>query len=294
MLATTINGLFPPEFKADGRVNLTELMAGGGGQRLSMPPVTVLDARPLQSGAESESAFLAEHGFALLTAPTAVRDWDCDQSVPDNEISRLYLPQVEAIIRTRLLPGRKIDVQHFGPVLRRGPGTANPNYANGAHQDYGLTVDDFEHDVAAFTSPEVGRKWRERYESDEVAGYMVLDFWRTAGMAGPLEHMPLALCDPTSVDPADIIETALQGIAPSGAATHHLSLRNNPAQRWYYYPRMTPDEVLVFKLFQAMRDDEAPRLASCVHTAITDPTTPPGAAERQSCEHRVAAVLLRE
>ena len=124
-------------------------------------------------------------------------------------------------------------MQHFGPVLRRGPGTANPNYANGAHQDYGLTVDDFEHDVAAFTSPEVGRKWSERYESDDVAGYMVLDFWRTAGMAGPLEHMPLALCDPASVDPADIIETAMQGIAPSGAATHHLSLRNNPAQLWY-------------------------------------------------------------
>ncbi|MEO9131549.1 MAG: CmcJ/NvfI family oxidoreductase [Sphingomonas sp.] len=294
MLATTINGLFPASFKAGGRINLTQLMAVGGGKRISTQTVTVHDARPLQRTTESESAFLDEHGFVLVTAPPAVRDWDCDQSLPDNEISQLYLPLIEEIIRTRLLPGRKIELQHFGPVLRRGPGTANPNYATGAHQDYGLTVDDFQHDVAAFTSPEFGRKWRERYESDDVAGYTVLDFWRTAGMAGPLEHMPLALCDPNSVDPADIIETALQGIAPSGADTHHLSLRNNPGQRWYYYPHMTPDEVLVFKLFQAIREDTAPRLATCVHTAITDPTTPPGAAERQSCEHRVAVLLLRE
>ena len=294
MLATTINGLFPPDFKADGRVNLTQAIARNDSGRPAMPPITVHDARPLQSGSASDSAFFAAHGFVLLTAPVAVRDWDCDQSVPDNDIARHYLPLVEEIIRTRLLPGRKIDVQHFGQVRRRGPGTANPTYANGAHQDYGLTAEDFEHSVAAFAGPEAGRGWRAGYEHDDVEGFMVLDFWRTAGMAGPLEHMPPALCDPSSVDSADIVETELEGIAPSGATTRHMCLRNNPAQRWYYYPRMTPDEVLVFKLFQAIREDAAPSLASCVHTAITDPTTPTGAAERQSCEHRVAVVLLRD
>lgn len=293
MLATTINGLFPRDFKADGRVNLTQLIAGNGGARIAMPPVAVHDARLLQSGSASDAAFFAAHGFVLLTAPVAVRDWDCDQSLPDNEIARLYLPKVEEIIRTRLLPGRRIEVHHFGPVRRRGPGTANPTYANGAHQDYGLTADDFEHSVAAFATPEAGRKWREGYERDDVEGFMVLDFWRTAGMTEPLEHMPLALCDPSSVDPADIVETELEGIAPSGATTHHMCLRNNPAQRWYYYPRMTPDELLVFKLFHATRGEAPPRLASCIHTAIVDPTTPPGAAERQSCEHRVSVRLFK-
>jgi hypothetical protein len=270
-----------------------QLSVGNGGARIRPPSITVHDARLLQSDRASDAAFFAAHGFVLLTAPVAVHDWDCDQSLPDNDITRLYFPLVEQIIRTRLLPGRRVDVNHFGPVLRRGPGTANPQYANGAHQDYGLTADDFEHSVAAFAGPGAGRGWRAGYERSDVESFMVLDFWRTAGMAGPLEHMPLALCDPSTVDTADIVETELEGIAPAGAKTHHMCLRNNPAQRWYYYPRMTPDELLVFKLFQATRGEHPPRLASCIHSAIVDPTTPAGAAARQSCEHRVSVTVFR-
>ena len=50
--------------------------------------------------------------------------------------------------------------------------------------------------VGAFAGPEAGRWWRQRFERDDVAGFMAIDFWRTTNMAGPLRHMPLALCDP--------------------------------------------------------------------------------------------------
>ena len=114
-------------------------------------------------------------------------------------------------------------------------------------------------------------------------------------MAGPLLHMPLALCDPRSVDIVDLIPTAMTGIAPSGLPTNHVALRFNPNQRWYYYPEMRIAEVLAFKLFECRKDDPGPsRFRSVFHTAFADPVTPADAEERQSCEHRVGVVILRD
>jgi hypothetical protein len=289
MIETPLFGLFPPGYVAEGRINLSQLIRSDTGRPSANPSSRIADARPLQASASSEAEFLAEHGFVLLDAPTAVSDWsDAD------EVERHYLPEIDALIRTRLYPGRRLEIIQPPRVGRRGRGTDMPQYGTGVHQDHGTTADDFEHNVRAFTSPEIGARWRAGFERDDVAGFVSLDFWRTTGMAGPLKHMPLALCDPTSIDPADIIPTALEGIAPGGAATHHISLRYNSGQLWYYYPDMTADELLVFKLFELTRDAEPQPYRACFHTAVADPSAPPDAQPRQSCEHRVSVMLLRD
>jgi hypothetical protein len=87
----------------------------------------------------------------------------------------------------------------------------------------------------------------------------------------------------------------MTGIAPSGLPTNHVALRHNPRQRWYYYPGMRADEVLAFKLFECRKDDPRPtRFRSVFHTAFADPDAPADAEERQSCEHRVGVVVLRD
>jgi hypothetical protein len=179
-------------------------------------------------------------------------------------------------------------------VLRRGAGTDNPQYGAGVHQDYGTTADDFQQSVAAFAGAGAGAGWRAQFERGDVEGFVMLDFWRTTGMPEPLKHMPLALCDATSVDTRDIVPTALEGIAPGGAITHHVSLRYNAGQRWFYYPDMTPNELLVFKLFQLVPGEEPQRYRACFHSAVEDPATPPDASPRQSCEHRVSVMLMRD
>jgi len=284
MTAARLNGLFPPDFVARGRFT-----AAVGTPPPGAPPpfrVEIGDARALQAGAESEAAFFADHGFVLLPHATAVRDWDA-------EIASLYLAEIEAIIRDRLLPERRLEIQQGPYLLRRGRGTATPFYGEGVHQDHGLTPDDYAKNVGAFAGEEAARWWRLRFDRDDVAGFMAIDFWRTTNMAGPLRHMPLALCDPASVAAEDLIQTALTGIAPEGRETNHLSLRFNPAQRWYHYPLMTGDELLVFKIFQCTKGGED-GLASCLHSAFADPDTPADAEQRQSCEHRVGVVLLKD
>src|SRR5207244_1464121 len=131
-------------------------------------------------------------GFVLLEAPTQVSDWgDADQ------VASRYLPEVEAMVRERLFPGRPLIIHQPPNVMRRGSGTAMPQYALGVHSDHGTTADDFQRNVEAFTSPDTGARWRDGIEREEVQEFVALDFWRTTHMAGPLKHMPLALCDPT-------------------------------------------------------------------------------------------------
>jgi hypothetical protein len=248
--------------------------------------IEIADARALQAAEHlSESTFFARHGFVLLPHVSGVRDWDTD-------VAPIYLAEIEQVVRERLLPGRRVQVQQGPGLLRRGRGTPVPFYADGAHSDGGIDADDYAHNIAAFSTPEGGQWWRTCYEQDEVAGLIWIDFWRTTNMGGPLRHMPLALCDTARLDPADLVRTGMTGIAPEGRESHHLSLRFNPGQRWYHYPGMTDDELLAFKLAEFWKVPEPPR--NCFHSAFRDPGAPADAEERQSCEHRVGVLVLKD
>ena len=292
-------GFFDPAFVAEGRIAIRiGEEADGMLTPEATPPSRIHDARHLQVAAQgqssfSEAGFFEEHGFVLLPHESTVEDWDVDPATPDNEFTRIYLPEIEELVRTRLLPGRRIDVWQ-GPRLRRGPGTPNPEYAGGVHQDFGLTPDDYQENIQVFASPEIAQIWRSRYEQDDVVGFLSIDFWRTAGMGRPLQHMPLGFCHPASVRVEDLVPVGLLDFTPTGKPSNQLALRYDERQRWYYYPEMTANEVLVFKQFQFFKDDSEPQMASCFHTAFELPNTPADAEERQSSEHRVLIFCLRD
>lgn len=292
MLNVALNGLMPPEAKPAGRIEIDLRQDAPG------PPerqVAMHDARPLQAAAASESRFFADHGFVLLRHASAVRDWEPNLAdPPDSEIARIYAPEIDTIIRERLLPGRRLLVWQYPILVRRGEGTSTPQYGTGVHQDHALAPEDYQRNVAAFAGEQAGAGWRWRYDQPDVEGFMAINFWRTTNMPAPLEHMPLAVCDPGSVDAGDIVQFAMKGIAPEGRTTHQMGLRYSPGQLWYHYPRMSGDELLAFKIFQCMKSDPAPRLDTCFHSAFEHPGTPADAARRQSCEHRVSVFLMRE
>ncbi|MCR6658659.1 MAG: hypothetical protein NVV72_04685 [Asticcacaulis sp.] len=258
------------------------------------PPIAIHDARALQTGDLPVDAFLAANGFALTDHVSQVADWDsgASQDQEKNDILRVYMPEIEALIRDRLLPGRRLEIRQGPYLVRRGPGS-NP-YAQGVHQDHGLTPDDYMESLEAFSTPEYAQSWRARYDQPDVAGYMVLNFWRTVYMDQPLRHMPLAICHPASVAPDDLVPAALVDFAPSGKNTNQLSLRYNPEHRWHYYPDMTTGEVLVFKIFEHFKEAPEAGLKTVFHTAFAHPETPADAPERQSCEHRVGVFILKD
>ncbi len=287
MVESVLYGFLPSDFGGEVApcTTIGETPAPPYGQEY--PPVEIRNARELQADATSEGAFFAEHGFVLLPHATAVRDWDRD-------IGSVYLAEIETIIRDRLLRGRRIEVQQQASLLRRGRDTNTPFYAEGVHSDGPLTAETYALNVRAFAAGEAEAWWRKSYARDEVAGFMSIDFWRTTNMREPLRHMPLALCEPNSVDRKDILPSTMVGIAPNGATSHHLALRFNVGQQWYYYPEVTESELIAFKLNEFWKDNPGAPPQNVFHSAFRDPRTTDDAKKRQSCEHRVGVMVLRD
>lgn len=298
---TRLNSLFEPGFVSVDRV----LMDAKGvdatpGVLREAPTVTIRDGRELQSLAQedasfTEAGFFDEHSFVLLDHTSAVQNWDPDPEVApeDTEISTIYYPEIATLIRERLLPGHRLEIPPVPYLLRRGPETPNPFYGTVVHQDYGLSADDYEENIAAYGTDEGAQAWRRQYDRDEVRGFLVINFWRTVYMDEPLRHQPLTICDPYSVEPDDVLSTGLLNFTPTGRPSNQLGMRYNPEQRWYYYPRMTTGEVLAFKNFQCWKG-EPPTLRTCFHSAFDEPEPPEQASERQSCEYRIGVYFLNQ
>ena len=284
MVETELNGLLSADAK--GPFPTIDIRNPPPRPRTSFPPIQIHDGRKLQANEASEAELFAMNGFVLLSHVTIVKDWD--------DVPLEFCEEIEEIIRTRLLPGRRLEIQQRPTPMRRGRGTANPQYAQGVHSDGPLTAELYAENVGAFAGEPAQKWWLERYLSDDVAGFMSVDFWRTTNMSGPLHHMPLALCAPNSLRRPDILPMEFVGIAPEGRRSHHLALRFDPEQRWYFYPGMTGEEVLAFKLCEFWKDDPDAPPQNCFHSAFSNPNAPADAQERQSCEHRVGVLILRD
>jgi len=254
--------------------------------------VKIWDAREkeAQEGL-SKADFFKKYGFVLISRETAMSAQDWDASAPDplgiqhvtghgmkknveTPLSRKYTQEVEQVIRELLPDAKEIELD---PLLaRRGPGTKNPGYNFAPHQDYGFTADDW---------PLAGPEFRQRFGREDCHGLVVVNFWRPVRpMQGPVRKTPLAVCDPASVKMQDIVPVNVR--RDSLGYTKMLDLAFDEDQRWYYYPDMTVDEVLIFKSFQHFKSQAGPELHTCFHTAFEHPAAPPGAEERQSCEYR--------
>lgn len=61
---------------------------------------------------------------------------------------------------------------------------------------------------------------------------------------GPLRDWPLALCDYTSVDRADLVE--VDEVHREDILESH-GVQYNPSQEWYFLSDQTEDEILIFK-----------------------------------------------
>jgi hypothetical protein len=113
--------------------------------------------------------------------------------------------------------------------------------------------------------------------------FAIVQVWRAVNR--PIESNPLAIADARSVAFTDFI--AAERRYPHRVGETY-QLRYSPAHRWFYFPRMRPDEALVFKVYDSKTDGRA---RFTPHTSFLDPTTPPGAPPRQSIEVRMFALF---
>ena len=241
-------------------------------------PVTIRNARL------AGPFTLDAHGFCLGRHHTDISDWQ-NQYAADSP----YAAQVAEVAMR--LSGADVVVP-MGGMMRASDttsATVQPPAAE-AHVD--------------FTENCAGRIAERLYLAAHAAGpgyrrFIAFSLWRA--LSAPPQDMPVALCEGrsvrddegthnTKVDVAEIptgeaLYAPIEGEENMAAATiFHYS----PAHRWWYFPDMTPEEVIFIKFY----DSDHGTAWRCPHTAFRDHTRP-DARPRHSIEFRGMAYFSR-
>ncbi len=184
-----------------------------------------------------------------------------------------YYPEVEALIK-KVSGASRVVV--FDYTLRSGDEAEREaklvrEPVLSAHNDY-----------TEWSGPQRVRDILPDEAEKLLAGrFAIIQVWRAINQ--PIESNPLAIADAQSVAFDDLM-IAERRYPNRVGQTYRL--RHSTQHRWFYFPRMRRDEALVFKVFDSAKDGRARFTA---HTSFIDPTTPPGAAPRQSIEARALA-----
>jgi hypothetical protein len=225
--------------------------------------VTLRNGRPY-----ADEFALERNGFCFVRHNTQVADF-----YDEDEIRQVYYPEMEALIKDQAGAKRVVVFDH---TLR----TADDELRQAAR--IREVVRRVHNDYTEWSGPQRVRDLMGA-EADELLRhrFAIVQVWQP--IRHPVESWPLAIADARSLSPDDMVVTERRYPDRIGQTS---AITWNPEHRWYWFPHMQPDEALVFKTFESMKDGRARFTA---HTAFEDPITPPHARPRESIEIRTLA-----
>ena len=225
--------------------------------------VMIHNGRPLADRFEFE-----REGFRFVDHTTGVADF-----FDDAEVRRVYYPECEALIK-RVSGAKRVVV--FDHTLR----TASDEQRE--TQKIRDVVSRVHNDYTEWSGPQRVRDiMGDEAEALLQGRFAIIQVWRPINQ--PVESHPLAICDAQTVKPETLVVNERRY---PGRIGQTYGITYDPGQRWYWFPKMRPDEALVFKVYESLRDGRARWTA---HTAFADPTAPPHARPRESIEIRTLA-----
>src|SRR5262249_27029587 len=130
------------------------------------------------------------------------------------------------------------------------------------------------------------KRLRDHFDQDEAdvllrRRFAIVNVWRST--RGRVRTAPIALCDASSVVPRDLVSVKREARDRIGEIQQAVY---NPAHRWYYFPEMQPDEVLLIKPYDSATAGP-PRFT--LPPSFEDPTAAVDAEARESLETRCFA-----
>ena len=221
--------------------------------------VKIIDARPF-----NDTLSLEREGFVLLRHPTEATDL-----YDEEQIKKIYYPECARLIKEYTGAKRVVVFDHIvRNAARMAKGNQIKGYAGRVHNDY-----------TAWSAPQRVRDLMGA-EAEELLRhrYAEINVWRP--IRGPLLRSPLALCDAQTLTEENLVASELRYPDRTGET---YAVTYNPAQRWYYFPKMEADEAVLIRCFDSARSGAA-RFSA--HGAFDDPNTPEDAPPRESIEVR--------
>lgn len=254
---------------------------------------------------------LDKNGFSLV--PHAWRHIDYYNN---DEVVNQYYRECEALLCHTLGASKALAFDHnlrakskklAGEQLKGGSAVQEPLLTYGIHNDY--TATSAPSRIRQLTEPprendtlrSRGGPGIDPSEVDRLlAGrWMFVNVWRNI-TEHPVERFPLAACDAASVDLKDLVVFEIRYADRVG---ENYFARYSSNHRWFYFPRITRDEVILLKCWDSRGQDfidpkvrlaamgqEAPTVVPAtfaLHTAFNDVATRSDAPDRESIEVRL-------
>lgn len=257
------------KFLADRSAALAYVPSAGGGDRTEhlgnyrSHRVEISDAR--DSPATND---LDHQGFRLLAHSSAVDDFYDDEAVRS-----VHHPELIELVKA--VTGAR-DVEVFDDTRRSS--SSEKQRRHGSRDPAAIVHNDY-------TDASGRKRLRDHFADDperiaalENRRFAIVNAWRPIG--APVVDHPLVICDAQTVRTRDLVAVERRGKDRIGELQVAL---HDDDQRWYYYPRMTRDEVLLFKTFDSALDG---RTRFTPHSSCKDPRAPADAPPRESLETR--------
>ncbi len=229
---------------------------------INLRNMEITDGRPLTTSLDSE-------GFALVPHKSAFSDF----TAPDYRAEIITL--IQKLTGADFVAVNAPGILRFSEKSLEAGKHNNSLPARFAHVDI---TDDTAARFGSLSAPAGAKIGRTAH----------FNIWRA--ISGPPQDVPLAVCDASSVSPADLIvadaifdEPGKPEWSFDGWVVSH-----SPGHRWHWFSDMRPDEVLVFKT----NDSDTARAHCVPHVAFDHPNCPADAAARVSVEMRAIAQWL--
>lgn len=246
----------------------------GFSPRPALAPIRDADQLPAPPSLDRE-------GF--MTAPFTPGVMDYDD--PD-EIEHVWRPAVHELVK-RATGAALVVSWAFGQRFSERSSDAQRSLvsapARRVHSDFSPT--DF---VGAVAHPAAASELRKALGSAKPRRWRCFNVWQP--ISPPPYDAPLAVCDTRTVAVADIVPARALILGDEGPVGHvDLCLYRYSAEHaWFYFSGLRPNRALIFNGIDPAR---APNYGLVPHTAVDDPTCPPGARPRNSIEIRTLALF---
>lgn len=251
-------------------------------------PVQIRDGRTLQDQFDLDT-----HGFQLADHRSQVKDF-----FDNDEVAAVYPAEAETVIK-QLTGADQVVVRGW---MARTSGDIERRQVTGYRHHGGVQPPAGEVHVD-FSQSSAEQMARDTYakafpDAPPFRRFMITSLWRAFSPAP--QDCPLAVCDGRSVNDTEGTANTLvvvdeipdyetmvgdwpaEKLGPSASIFHH-----NPEHRWWYFPQMHRDEVILFKFY----DSDHSKAWRVPHTAFFD-SSAKDPQPRQSIELRSVAYFL--
>lgn len=234
----------------------------------------VLDGRDM-----APAARLRDAGFELVQHATEV-----DDLYDNNKVRATYYDEVVALLKAATGALEVVVFDHNQRSARRAAagehGIRTP--VDAAHVDY-----------TPASGPRRAKEILADAGLEDLGSHhlALVNVWRP--IVGPVEDVPLALCDARSTRREDFIATDIHHFGEDDLdhprhSGEIYSLCHSPTHQWYYFSHMQPDEALLLMNWDSADDEHRHFMP---HTGFRNPLATSGVPPRESIEARTLVVL---